>query len=75
LKKVNQTQAVGSALTERTLTQILDYGDLNINVNVETDVCGEARTLTSADPEREREVVKGFPQACRECEGSGHIVG
>jgi len=50
-KHVNQMRAVGSALTERTLTQILDYGD----PNVETDVCGEARTPTSADPERERD--------------------
>jgi len=47
-RHVNQMRAIGSALTERTFTQLLDYGDPNINVNI------EAHASTSADPERER---------------------
>jgi len=53
-RHVNQMRAIGSALTERTLTQMLDYGDPNINVNVEANVRGEVRASTSTDLERER---------------------
>lgn len=53
-RHVNQMRAVGSVLTEKTLTQMLDYGDPNMDVNVEPNICGDVHAQTSTDPERER---------------------